>query len=96
MSERVLRMIPTDQDYVPSAEQQAKAVALFRENGALGRNRGNGLEEMSSSTRANDCDAALCSFCGNRVALIPLAVPIPPRTDIVTAPPSSCGRSRRL
>ena len=31
MSERVLKIIPTDREYIPNAGQQAKAVALFRE-----------------------------------------------------------------
>jgi hypothetical protein len=92
MSERVPRMIPTDQDYVTSAEQQAK-VAAFRGKWCLG------AQSRQCSMRVNFIDQGqllrrgLVHSAAIASPLIPLAVPIPFRTVVTTA--SSCGRLRQ-
>jgi hypothetical protein len=73
MSERVLKIIPTDQDYVPSAEQQAKAIAVLREMVPYGAIEAKVYEDLDFIDQGQDCEAVLCSSCGNRVAVDPFS-----------------------
>src|SRR5262245_605597 len=79
---------------------------LFREMVPWGAIEAMVYEELTFIDQAQCCDAVLCSFCGNRVAVDPFSgtdlaglvqiTQLSPRTDIVTTSSSSCGRSRRL
>jgi transcription elongation factor Elf1 len=65
-------MIPTDQDYVTSAEQQAK-VAAFRGKWCLGA-QSRQCSMGGEFHRPGPIIATLsCSFCGNRVAVDPFS-----------------------
>src|SRR5262245_42311784 len=67
MSERVLKIIPADQHYVPSAEQQAKAVAVFREMVPFGEIETRAYDDLEFIDQGQYCEAVLCPSCGNRV-----------------------------
>jgi hypothetical protein len=71
MSERVLKIIPTDREYIPNAEQQAKAVALFREMVRFGEIEARVYDDLEFIDQGDYCEAVLCSACGKRVALAP-------------------------
>ena len=71
MSTRVLKIIPTDQDYVPSAEQQASAVGVFREMVRYGEIEATVYEDLEFIDAGQYCEAVLCPSCGNRVNVTP-------------------------
>ena len=71
MSERVLKIIPTDQDYVPSAEQQAKAVVVLREMVPYGEFETRVYEDLEFIDQGQYCEFVVCPSCGNRVAVTP-------------------------
>ena len=71
MSTSVLKIIPTDQDYVPSAEQQANAVAVFRGMVPYGEIEATVYEDLEFIDAGQYCEAVLCPSCGNRVAINP-------------------------
>jgi hypothetical protein len=73
MSERVLKIIPTDQDYVPSAEQQAKAMAVLREMVPFGEIEAKVYDDLEFIDQGQYCEAVLCSTCGKRVAVDPFS-----------------------
>src|SRR5262245_27696852 len=71
MSVRVLKIIPTDQDYVPTAEQQAEAASVFREMVPYGEIEATVYEDLEFIDQGQYGEAVLCSSCGNRVAVTP-------------------------
>src|SRR5262245_47037328 len=71
MSMRVLKIIPTDQDYVPSAEQQAEAATAFREMVPYGEIEATVYEDLEFIDQGQYCEAVLCPSCGNRVGVTP-------------------------
>ena len=71
MSERVLKIIPADQDYVPSAEQQARAVAVLREMVPFGEIETKVYDDLEFIDQGQYCEAVLCPSCGNRVNVTP-------------------------
>src|SRR5262245_27222130 len=71
MSTSVLKIIPTDQDYVPSAEQQANAVAVFREMAPYGEIEARVHEDLEFIDAGEYCGYVFCPSCANRVAINP-------------------------
>ena len=71
MSESVLKIIPTDQDYVPSTEQQAHAVAVFRAMVPYGAIEAKVYDDLEFIDQGQYCDTVLSSFCGKRIAVDP-------------------------
>src|SRR5215510_14751746 len=71
MSTSVLKIIPTDQDYVPSAEQQANAVDVFREMAPYGEIETRVYEDLEFIDAGEYCGYVLCPSCGNRIAINP-------------------------
>ena len=71
MSTRVLKIIPADQEYVPSPEQQADAVAVFREMVRYGEIEATVYEDLEFIDAGQYSEAVLCPSCGNRVAVTP-------------------------
>ena len=71
MSTSMLKIIPTDQDYVPSAEQQADAVAVFGEMVGYGEIEARVYEDLEFIDAGEYCGYVLCPSCGNRVAINP-------------------------
>ena len=71
MSTRVLKIIPADQEYVPSPEQQANAVAVFREIVRDGEIEARVYEDLEFIDAGEYCGYVLCPSCGNRVKINP-------------------------
>ena len=71
MSESVLKIIPTDQDYVPSTEQQAHAVAVFRAMVPYGAIEAKVYDDLEFIDQGQYCEAVVCSSCSTRVAVTP-------------------------
>src|SRR5262245_66646985 len=71
MSMSVLKIIPADQEYVPSPEQQANAVAVFREIMGDGEIEARVYEDLESIDAGEYCGYVLCPSCGNRIAINP-------------------------
>src|SRR5262245_46805658 len=71
MSMSVLKIIPADQEYVPSPEQQANAVAVFREIMGDGEIEARVYEDLEFIDAGEYCGYVLCPSCGNRVAINP-------------------------
>jgi hypothetical protein len=71
MSESVLKIIPTDQEYVPNAAQQAKAIVVLREMVPFGEIKAKVYDDLEFIDQGQHCEAVLCSSCGNRVAVDP-------------------------
>src|SRR5262245_15856949 len=71
MSTRVLKIIPVDQEYVPSPEQQANAVTVFREFVRYGEIEATVYEDLEFIDAGQYSEAALCPSCGNRVNVTP-------------------------
>jgi len=67
----VLKIIPADQEYVPSPEQQANAVAVFREIMGDGEIEARVYEDLEFIDAGEYCGYVLCPSCGNRVAIHP-------------------------
>jgi len=84
MSMSVLKFIPADQEYVPSPEQQANAVAVFREIVRMVKSRQGSMRTWSSSTRANIAGMSCVHPAAIASKLIRLRAPISLRTGIVT------------
>jgi hypothetical protein len=71
MSEHVLKIIPTDQDYVPSAEQQTQAVAVFREMVPYGAIEARVYDDLEFIDQGQYCEAVICPSCRTRLAVTP-------------------------
>jgi hypothetical protein len=71
MSTRVLKIIPADQEYVPSPEQQANAVSVFREMVRYGEIEETVYQDLEFIDAGQYCEAVLCPSCGNRVPFTP-------------------------
>jgi hypothetical protein len=71
MSTRVLKIIPADQEYVPSPEQQANAVSVFREMVRYGEIEETVYQDLEFIDAGQYCEAVLCPSCGNRIAFTP-------------------------
>src|SRR5215510_8961239 len=71
MSERVLKIIPTDQEYVPTAEQQANALGVFREMVRYGEIEATVYDDLEFIDPGQYGEAVLCSSCGNRINVTP-------------------------
>jgi hypothetical protein len=72
LSETVLKIIPTDQDYVPSPETQQKAIALLREmlpDGEMHEARA--YNHLCFIDQGQYCEAVLCSSCGRHLPIDP-------------------------
>jgi len=67
----VLKIIPADQEYVPSPEQQATAVAVFREMVPYGEIEATVYEDLEFIDAGQYSEAVLCPPCGKRVAVTP-------------------------
>jgi hypothetical protein len=71
MSTRVLKIIPADQNYLPSAEQQAKAIAVLREMVPFGEIETRVYDDLEFIDQGQYCEAVLCPACANRVNVTP-------------------------
>ena len=71
MSETVLKIIPTDQDYVPTPEQQEKALVLLRKLVPFGMHEARVYDNLTFIDQGEYCEAILCPSCGVRVAVDP-------------------------
>jgi hypothetical protein len=69
MSETVLRIFPTDQDYVPTLEQQEKALVLLRRMVPFGMHEARAYEDLSFMDQGDYCETVLCASCSARVAV---------------------------
>ena len=72
MSDDVLSIIPTDQDFVPSPEAQQTAVALLQEMLPDGEMcKADVYDHLHFVDQGANCEAVFCSSCGRRLALDP-------------------------
>lgn len=71
MSETVLKIIPIDQDYVPSPAQQANALARLRELVPFGMHEARVYDDLTFIDQGEYCEAVLCPSCAGRVAVDP-------------------------
>ena len=83
MSMSVLKIIPADQEYVPSPEQQANALALFREMVRYGEIEATVYEDLEFIDAGKYCGYVLC-LAAIASQLIRLRAPISLRIGIVT------------
>jgi hypothetical protein len=70
---RLLKIIPTDQNHVPTPEQQEKALTLLRKMVPFGMHEARVFDDLTFIDQGEYCEAVLCPSCSSRVGVDPFS-----------------------